>query len=377
MDAFYASIEQLDNPAFRGRPVIVGADPKGGRGRGVVAACSYEARTFGVRSALPISRAWKLCPEGVYVRPRMERYVEVSRQVMEVLSRFTDLVEPLSIDEAFLDITGSLTLFGGAESIARAVKKQIRKTTGLTASVGVGPNKFIAKIASDLRKPDGLVIVDESVVDEFLRDLPISRLWGVGPKTEQRLRELQLRTIGDVRQTPPERLVRALGNMGEHLHQLSLGKDDRPVIPNWEPKSMSAETTFEEDTRDREQLVNTIRALSSRVGRRLRRENLRARKITLKIRYEGFQTHTKQTSAASAVESDADIARIAIHLFQEFPLDRKVRLVGVGAGEFLRDGEGSQQLELFSERKRESVDRTLDRIRDQFGDDSLRRGRDV
>src|SRR5215831_18305541 len=172
MDAFYASIEQLDNPEYKGKPVIVGADPRGGQGRGVVAACSYEARKFGVHSALPISRAWKLCPEGSYVRPRMERYVEVSHQVMEVLRQFTDLIEPLSIDEAFLDITGSIALFGSPEQIARSIKKQVRLGTGLCASVGVGPNKFIAKVASDIRKPDGLVIVPGSEVESFLQDLP-------------------------------------------------------------------------------------------------------------------------------------------------------------------------------------------------------------
>ena len=189
MDAFYASVEQRDNPALQGRPVIVGADPRAGRGRGVVAACSYEARKFGVRSALPISQAWRLCPEGAYVPVRMSRYVEVSRQVMDVLHRFTNLVEPLSIDEAFLDVTGSTSLFGSATQIARSIKKQIRDATGLCASVGAAPNKFVAKVASDLRKPDGMVIVEQGEVEAFLQDLPISRLWGVGPKTEARLHE--------------------------------------------------------------------------------------------------------------------------------------------------------------------------------------------
>jgi len=253
MDAFYASIEQLDNPALKGRPVIVGADPRQGLGRGVVAACSYEARKFGVRSALPISRAWKLCPEGAFVRLRMERYVEVSHEVMEVLRRFTNLVEPLSIDEAFLDVTGSTTLFGAPIQIARAVKKQIREATGLTASAGVAPNKFLAKIASDLKKPDGLVLVEPGDVQAFLADLPISRLWGVGPKTEIRLREMGLHTIGAVRARKQEDLTEMLGsNLGAHLYHLAMGHDDRPVIPNWEPKSISNETTFEEDTRDRE-----------------------------------------------------------------------------------------------------------------------------
>src|SRR6476660_3169837 len=203
MDAFYASVEQLDNPSYKGKPVIVGADPKGGSGRGVVAACSYEARKFGVRSALPIGRAWKLCPDGAFVRPRMQRYIEVSHEIMEVLQRFTNLVEPLSIDEAFLDITGSRTLFGAPVQIARAIKKEIRETTGLTASAGVGPNKFIAKIASDLKKPDGLVIVPPEKIREFVDPLPIEKFWGVGPATAKRLRALGLKTARDVRECSP------------------------------------------------------------------------------------------------------------------------------------------------------------------------------
>src|SRR2546430_3067546 len=209
MDAFYASVEQLDQPQFKGRPVIVGADPRAGKGRGVVAACSYEARKFGVRSALPISRAWKLCPEGVYVRPRMERYSEVSGQVMEVFRRYTDLVEPLSIDEAFLDITGSIALMGLPEQIAQSIKKEVREMTGLNASVGLAPNKFLAKIASDLKKPDAFVVVQADGIEAFLRDLPISRLWGVGPKTEQRLHGLGFRTIGQVAAAEREYLIQS------------------------------------------------------------------------------------------------------------------------------------------------------------------------
>src|SRR5262245_43550337 len=212
MDAFYASIEQLDNPDYKNRPVIVGADPKGGQGRGVVAACSYEARKFGVRSALPISRAWKLCPKGVYVRPRLQRYVEVSHQIMAVFRRYTDLVEPLSIDEAFLDVSGSITLFGPPDQIALSIKKEIRERTGLTASIGLAPNKFLAKIASDIRKPDGFMVVEEQDIETFLRDLPISRLWGVGPKTEQRLHELGFRTIGNIAGAKRESLVQVLGS---------------------------------------------------------------------------------------------------------------------------------------------------------------------
>jgi nucleotidyltransferase/DNA polymerase involved in DNA repair len=376
MDAFYASIEQLDEPNYQGKPVIVGADPKYGYGRGVVAACSYEARKFGVHSALPIGRAWKLCPEGVYVRPRMRRYVEVSGQVMEVLHRFTNLVEPLSIDEAFLDITGSTALFGAPPQIARAVKKQIREATGLTASAGVGPNKFIAKIASDLRKPDGLVVVEAGEVEAFLKDLPISRLWGVGPKTERKLHEMGFRTIGDVRLKPRADLTLALGSLGEHLHNLAHGIDERPVVPNWEPKSISNETTFDEDTRDRDLLVQTIRSLAESVGRRLRRDNYRARKVTLKLRYEPFETHTKQMSTTKPFDSDVDITRMALALFNQFSLDRRVRLIGVGTGEISREGDKETgQMSLFQESAEKSiVDQTLDKIRERFGDDSLHRG---
>jgi nucleotidyltransferase/DNA polymerase involved in DNA repair len=370
MDAFYASVEQRDDPKLKGRPVIVGADPKEGRGRGVVAACSYEARKFGVRSALPISQAWRLCPQGAFVSVRMERYVEVSKQVMEVLHRFTNLVEPLSIDEAFLDVSGSTALFGAPEQIARAIKKQIREATGLCASVGVAPNKFVAKIASDLKKPDGLVIVKQSEVEEFLRDLPISKLWGVGPKTEERLHELGIRTIGDLRANPEG----SQGPQGAHLHELAYGRDYRPVVPDWEARSISNETTFEEDTADRELMLRTIRRLSESVGRRLRVEDLRARCITLKIRYEGFETHTKQMTLDRPTQSDDEIVRSAVSLFEQFPLDRKVRLLGVGSSDLTRSAQSPSQLGLFAEpASNDTLDRTVDAIRTKFGNASLRR----
>jgi len=365
MDAFYASVEQRDDPNLKGRPVIVGADPKEGRGRGVVAACSYEARKFGVRSALPISQAWKLCPQGAFVPVRMDRYVEVSKQVMEVLHRFTNLVEPLSIDEAFLDVSGSTALFGAPEQIARAIKKQIREATGLCASVGVAPNKFVAKIASDLKKPDGLVIVKQDEVEEFLRLLPISRLWGVGPKTEEWLHQMGIRTIGDLRSNP----------QSEHLHELAYGRDNRPVVPDWEARSISNETTFEEDTADRELMLRTIRRLSESVGRRLRVEDQRARCITLKIRYEGFETHTKQMTLDRPTQSDDEIVRSAKALFEQFPLDRKVRLLGVGSSDLARSGQEPSQLGLFTEpANNDTLDRTVDAIRSKFGNDSVRRG---
>jgi DNA polymerase-4 len=375
MDAFYASIEQLDHPEYKGRPVIVGADPKGGKGRGVVAACSYEARKFGVRSALPISRAWKLCPEGVYVRPRMKRYVEVSHQVMDVFRRYTDLVEPLSIDEAFLDITGSTALLGAPDRIAQSIKKEIREATGLTASIGLAPNKFVAKVASDLKKPDGFVIVADNDIEEFLRELPISRLWGVGPKTEVRLHEMGFRTIGELASASRESLVRSLGSLGEHLYHLSHGRDNRPVVPGWEPKSCGTETTFDEDTDDREFLLRTILELSDHVAERLRKDQYRARKVTLKLRYSNFSTHTKQHSLDRLIQTGEEIAAVARRLFSQFPLDRKIRLIGVSAGDLHRDGDDPQQLALFtSSNQNEKLSHTVDEIKQKFGIDSLRRG---
>jgi DNA polymerase IV len=374
MDAFYASVEQLDHPEYKGKPVIVGANPKEGKGRGVVAACSYEARKFGVRSALPITRAWKLCPQGVYVRPRMDRYVEVSRQVMEVFRRYTDLVEPLSIDEAFLDITGSITLLGPPEKIAAAIKKDIRESTGLTASVGLAPNKFLAKIASDLKKPDGFVVVTEKEIEPFLRDLPISRLWGVGPKTEQRLRELGFQTIGHVAAASRESLVRSLGSLGEHLFQLSQGKDDRSVEPNGEPKSVGSETTFEEDTNDREMLHATILELADHVAERLRKDGYRARKVTLKLRYSDFETHTKQQAQKTFLITGEEIARVARALFDTFPLKKKIRLIGVSTGDLHRDGGDPRQLGLFDTPQNEKLSHTVDEIKQKFGIDAVRRG---
>jgi DNA polymerase-4 len=376
MDAFYAAVEQLDNPACKGKPVIVGADPKEGMGRGVVAACSYEARKLGIRSALPISRAWKLCPQGVFVRPRMKRYVEVSHQVMDVFRRYTDLVEPLSIDEAFLDITGSVALLGKPEDIARSIKDDVRTVTSLTASVGLAPNKFLAKIASDLRKPDAFVIVREGEIEAFLRDLPISRLWGVGPKTEQRLHEMGFRTIGQVAMATRESLVRSLGSLGEHLYKLSRGHDERPVVPNWEPKSVSSETTFDEDTSDRELLVRTILDLSDHVAERLRKDNYRTRRVTLKLRYSSFSTHTKQHSLDKLIQTGEEIATVARDLFRQFSLKQKIRLIGVSAGDLQRDGKEPQQLGLFSDSRNvnEKLSRTVDEIREKFGKDVLRRG---
>jgi DNA polymerase-4 len=306
----------------------------------------------------------------------MNRYAEVSAQIMGVFRRYTDLVEPLSIDEAFLDITGSIRLFGPPDKIAQSIKQDIRERTGLTASVGLAPNKFLAKIASDIRKPDGFMIVTENDVEAFLQDLPISRLWGVGPKTEQRLHELGFRTIGELAAATRESLVQYLGSLGEHLYHLSRGDDDRPVVPNWEPKSISSETTFDEDTSDGELLLSTILELADHVAERLRKDNYRARKVSLKLRYSNFSTHTKQQSLDRLIQTGEEIAGIARGLFAQFPLNRKIRLIGVAAGDLHREGGDPKQLSLFAETSQniEKLSHTVDEIKERFGVDAVRRG---
>ena len=378
MDAFYASVEQLDHPEFRGRPVIVGAHPKAGTGRGVVAACSYEARKTGVHSALPISLAWKRCPNGVYLRPRMDRYKEVSSAIMDVFDRYTDLVEPISIDEAFLDVTGSTTLMGPAESIARDVKTTIRIETGLTASIGVAPNKFLAKIASDLDKPDGFVVVRETDVRQFLDPLPVSKLWGVGPKTATRLEKLGVDTIGQLAAMPRESIIDRLGAPGRQLWNLARGQDERPVVSRSEPKSISNEMTFERDTSDTDLLLKTLRQLCDKVAGRLRRQQFRTRTIVLKLRYQSFTTFTRQTSSPEPLDTGNEIFALVRTMFEEFPLEENVRLVGVGTSNLVRASIGSRQLSLFAPpRQSERLAQALDEIHDRYGDGLLRRGSDL
>jgi len=379
MDAFYASVEQLDHPELKGLPVIVGADPRNGAGRGVVAACSYEARKFGVHSALPISQAWRRCPQGTYVRPRLARYQEVSREIMAVFRDYTDLVEPLSIDEAFLDVTGSTTLLGSAEDIARQIKEQIQRETGLSASVGVATNKFLAKIASDLDKPDGMVVVPDDGVEAFLRHLPISKLWGVGPKTEAKLGKLGIGTIGELAAITQSTLARTLGSSGTHLWELAHGRDDRAVTPNWEPKSISNETTFARDTQSREQLVATLRRLSDKVAARLRKQNYRTRTISLKLRYSSFATYSRQKSLPEPTDDGDMIFEQVRTLFETFPLDESIRLIGVGTSNLMAKNQEPAQLRLFSSQQqdRDKLSRALDEIHERFGDDSLHRASDL
>jgi len=378
MDAFYAAIEQRDRPELRGRPVVVGADPRGGKGRGVVATASYEARRFGVGSAMPISQAWRACPTAVYVRPDMDKYASVSREVMDVLRRFSDALEPISIDEAFLDVTGSVRLLTGratahedaGTTIARALKAAIRETTSLTASVGVAGSKLVAKVASDLRKPDGLVVVPPGTEAAFLAPLPVRRLWGVGPKLEETLARLGIHTIGQLAATDPARLESRIGTHGHDLLELARGADTREVArtPD-EAKSIGHEHTFGADTDDPERLRRTLLELCDAVARRLRQHGTTARTLTLKYRDERFQTLTRAETVRAGMDSGDALFAVAWRLFTTVHGRRRVRLLGVSASGF----GGPAQRALFAPTEPRAADRVRDAIDERFGDGTLTR----
>ena len=376
MDAFYAAVEQRDHPEHRLKPVIVGSDPKEGKGRGIVATCSYEARKFGVHSAQPISQAWKLCPHGIYVRPDMEKYGRVSGQVMRILLGFTDMLEQVSIDEAFLDVTGSARLFGSGEDIARKIKRKIVEELRLTASVGVAQNKFIAKVASDLKKPDGLVVVEPGHEKEFLAPLPIGRLWGVGPKTEEQLKKIGLVRIGQITEMRHADLIDRLGKSGAHLYQLAHGIDDRPVLPEEGFKSIGHEITFEHDTSDSTLLEATLLDLSEKVAHRLRTQGVRARTIAIKFREADFSTFTRRTTVPGPLNTTETIFPVAQKLMKS--LIRKgvlVRLIGVYASN-LEEETGTKQMSLLasqSPQKDRKLAAALDDITQRFGDRAITR----
>ncbi len=368
MDAFYASVEQRDRPELRGRPVIVGADP---RGRGVVSAASYEARRFGVHSAMPIGRAARLCPAGVFLPVDMDKYVRVSREIMTILAAFTPLLEPLSIDEAFLDVTRSRALLGDGEAQARSIKSRIRVEVGLAASVGVASNKFIAKVASDLRKPDGLVVVAPGHEAAFLAPLPISRLWGVGRVTASALETMGIRTIGQLAATPPSHLQARFGKSGILLSELARGVDERPVEPLAPPKSMGAEETFGVDHRDVERLRATLRSQAERVARELRAEGYAGRTVTLKLRFADFSTITK-SHTDDPTQDGLKIYREATALLGRVPLKQPVRLIGLSVSELGPAGAGQLSLLGPDAARRERLSRALDRLVERFGEESIR-----
>jgi len=367
MDAFYASIEQRDDPGLRGRPVIVGGHAR----RGVVLAASYEVRPSGVRSAMPMARALALAPDAVVVPPRREAYAEASERVFAILLDATPLVEPLSLDEAFLDVTASEALFGSAGEIALRLRRRIADEVGLPSSAGIAAVKFIAKIASDLAKPDGQREIAAGDGAAFLAPLPVGRLWGVGPKLEARLRAMELATIGDLARRGRERLEQRLGDTGRELWELSQGQDQRPVVPDREAKSIGAEETFEEDITAPEELWPYVHAQALRVGERLRRAGLRSRCVQLKLKLSDFQIVTRRTTFASATDDGQALYRAAMELLRAHPPAAPVRLTGVSA-QSLEPVEAAQ-LGLFSgaPTAADKINVALDRITERFGSGAL------
>ncbi len=372
LDAFYASVEQLDDPSLRGKPVIVG----GSEGRGVVCAASYEARVFGVRSAMAMGRARQLCPQAIVRSVRMARYSELSQRVFGIFGRFTDRVEGLSIDEAFLDVGGSERLFGSPVEIALRIKEEVLGEVGLRISAGVAPNKFLAKLATEAGKPDGLVEVTTDGVEAFLLPLPVRRLWGVGEVTARRLEGLGIRTVSDLRGLGEDRLRHLFGAGGSHLFRLARGEDDRPVEGGGEAKSVSQEETYERDQWDLEVLGRDLLEQAGRVALRLRRMGMQGRCVTVKVRYGNFETVTRSQTLEAGTDHARDLHRVAVELLGRTEAGkRSVRLLGLGASSL--EAAGSGQAGLFAEEKRErlrALDRAVDQLAGRFGKGGVRPG---
>jgi len=373
MDAFYASVEQRDDPSLLGKPVVVGGSAEG---RGVVAASSYEARKYGIYSAMSARRAKQLCPHAVFIRPRIDHYAAVSQQIRQILEEFTPLIEPLSLDEAFLDVTGSESLLGSAVEIGQQIRMRVQKRLHLTASIGVAPNKFLAKIASDLEKPNGFVVVASDQIQSFLDPLPVGRIWGVGKVTEQTFKRFAITTIGQLRQLSRESLNDLFGSSGEHYWRLSHGIDNRPVVTDREAKSISNETTFSEDIRDIDDVKAWLFMLVEQVARRLRSHDRTGRTIDLKIRFSDFKTLTRSLTLSTSTNITSELLEAGIELLcNRLPKDHlPIRLIGFGVSQL--DQLGMVQLQLFDEAEREqqrSLDKVADQIAKKFGKHALHR----
>ncbi|MBC8218219.1 MAG: DNA polymerase IV [Planctomycetes bacterium] len=375
MDAFYASVEEFDNPGLVGKAVIVGGDPKQ---RGVVSAASYEARKFGVHSAMPMSQAVRLCPDAIVLPVRMKRYVELSKQIHAIFQKFTPQIEPISLDEAFLDVTGSLRLFGCVEEIGKEIKKQIKEQLGLVASVGIAANKFLAKLASDLDKPDGFVVITEQDKQRVLDPLGVSRIWGVGPVTQKALKSIGIDTIKQLREAPTEILQGIFGDQMAHVLRLAHGADDREVESGREAKSISSEQTFATDITDKDILLDVLLSQVEDVAQRLRLNDLEAKTITLKLRYDDFRTITRSNTFDHPTNVTKTLWRGAREVFLKWHKKSPgaLRLLGFGASGLQKTDAGQRQL--FPEpedEKQKRLDKAFDRIRGKFGRDILRRGK--
>jgi len=371
MDAFYASVEQLDDPSLEGQAIVVG-----GLGpRGVVATANYEARRFGVHSAMPMGRARRLCPQARFIRPRMERYCELSEQVFGVFAEFTPLVEGLSLDEAFLDVSGSLRLFGGPRQIAERIKQGVHEKTGLTASVGVSHNKFLAKLASDARKPDGLLWLRPEEVGQFLDPLPVSRLWGIGKQTAPKLKALGILTVGQLRRTDLTALQPVLGRRAEHFQRLARGEDERAVEPVRADLSISHEVTFDDDIGDPSELLAELQRQTENVARRLRARGLMARTVVVKIRDANFHTVTRSRSLRACSSSTRTLYRMARALLENWRSEHRttpLRLLGVGLTGLESGSRGEQAVsDRLDSRGEQDIDRVSDQIKRRFGEAGL------
>jgi DNA polymerase-4 len=370
LDAFYASVEVLDDPRLRGKPVIVGGDPNA---RGVVSAASYEARAFGVHSAMPLRTAHRLCPDGVFLPGRFDRYRELSRQVMRIFASYTPLVEPISLDEAFLDVTASRAAFGDGEAIGRELKRRVLDEAGLVVSVGVATNKLCAKVASDLRKPDALVVVSPGGEAAFLAPLPVSRLWGVGPLSRLPLADYGVATIGQLAALPEGTLRRRFGIHGAELRLRAQGIDPSPVVGGQAPKSVGHELTFDHDVTDPARLEATLLDLAESVASRLRHHDLAAGAVQLKLRYEGFDTITRQAPLGHQVRDSEPLYALGVSLLRKaLNRDRAVRLIGLTAINL----SSVQQLTLFDAPDRtDRISQSIDAVRERFGEKAITRAR--
>lgn len=378
MDAFFAAVEQRDDPALMGRPVIVGADPRQGKGRGVVSTCSYEARRYGVHSAMPISIAYRKCPHAIFLPVDMRKYKRVSDRLFDILYDFTPDMEPVSVDEAFLDITGSYHFYQTPYGTCSAVKERIKKELRLTASIGIAPNKMVAKMASDLSKPDGLLEVLPENLFGFLWPLPVQKLWGVGEQTQKALHAMGIQTIGELAKHPAAVLRERLGEHGQHLFDLANGIDERDVHADDEIKSVSHEHTFEEDVADKDKIYAILSLLSEKVSRRLRKYGLKGKTLTLKVRLSSFKTVTRAHTFPERINFFDEIYTTAKDLFDVFYASPvKIRLLGVRMSNF---EDPYVQESLFQSplaEKREKIHKALDEIKDKFGEGAIRRARNI
>ena len=387
MDAFFASIEQLDHPEYKGHPVIVG----GLSSRGVVATCSYEARKFGVHSAMPISRAKKLCPDGIYVYPRMDRYKEVSHQIFSIMKEFTPHIEPLSIDEAFLEVSGMSTMYSGPKALGRAIKDRVFEETGLIISAGLAPNKFLAKLASDLDKPDGLVVIPYGREKEILAPLPIKRIWGVGPHTEKRLKAGGFHLMRHIQALPDERsLIPILGNQARRIWELANGIDDRPVETDRKIQSIGAEETYEEDLTDGSTIELEFRYFANRLSKRLRKRNLLGHTVSIKVRYDDFTTVSRQKRLDTPSDHEHVFFETALLLWNKLMQDKTskqlkgvtfmdppgpIRLLGLTVSGL--DEDVPMQDSLFESPKNETENKlagVLDSLESKFGETAVMSG---